>query len=504
MEPLTATDPHHVGPYRLLGRLGSGGMGVVYQCETADHRVVAVKVIHDRLAADPGFRARFGREVELCRRVGGLCTARVLDADVDAPLPFMVTEFVPGPDLEAFVERHGPLPVPQVRALAGGMAEALIAIHAAGSVHRDLKPSNVLLAPTGPKVIDFGIAAVAGGTMYTSTGLVMGTPGWMAPEQVLGARLEPAMDVFAWGLVTIFACTGRHPFGMGAAHAVMYRTVHHQPDLSGVDPEISWLVRAALSKTPSARPTPAQLLAALTGENPDRPLQAVTQVLELHWKPPPPGTVTGRANRPRASSGRSRAARDRASHSGRPHERTSWTDALDGEALWPHRATTGRATTRRRGVSAGRVAIVAIVVGVAGMGFVVLRPILTTGAATGTPPTATASSSSSVSPVTDVRDPGCTSALRQVFADAASRQDDDPTNLSARLRTLITGMDAAAPQARHPQVRQQIPGFGSQYRQLLRGLTAGTLAPHTVRVRITSEGARITQFCAQAVHPGEP
>lgn len=288
MEPLASTDPTHVGRYRLLARLGAGGMGVVYQGEAPDQSLVAVKVIHQQLAADPQFRARFEREVAVCRRVNGLCTARVLHADISADLPFMVTEFIDGPDLNVHLERHGSLPAPQVRALAGGLAEALLAIHGAGLVHRDLKPTNVLLAASGPKVIDFGIAAVADGTRYTSTGLVMGTPGWMAPEQVLGARLEPAMDVFAWGLITAFAGTGRNPFGTGPALAVMYRTLHHEPDLAGLSPQMSELVRAALSEQPAARPTPAQLLAALTGERGTPALRAVTRVLDRDWTSPRP------------------------------------------------------------------------------------------------------------------------------------------------------------------------------------------------------------------------
>lgn len=267
MDALTTEDPQHIGPYRLLARLGAGGMGRVYLARSAGGRTVAVKVVRAEHAGQPEFRHRFAHEVAAARRVGGSWTAPVLDADTEAATPWVATGYVPGPDLHSVVaEDHGPLPEHSVRALTNGLAHALRAIHGAALVHRDLKPSNVLLTIDGPRVIDFGIARALDGVadgIRTRTGAVIGSPGFMSPEQVRGQQLAPASDVFCLGSVLAFAATGRMPFGTAdsGVHAVMFRIAEEEPYLDGVPPGIIDLVRACLQKKPAERPTVEHLLA---------------------------------------------------------------------------------------------------------------------------------------------------------------------------------------------------------------------------------------------------
>ncbi|MFF0521723.1 serine/threonine-protein kinase [Actinomadura nitritigenes] len=262
--PLAPGDPRTVGRYRLSGRLGGGGMGEVFFGRSPGGRPVAVKVVRPELAADPLFRRRFGQEVEAARRVGGFHTAPVVDADPDADPPWLVTAYVPGPSLMELVAAHGPLPEPALRVLGAGIAEALEAVHGADLVHRDLKPSNILIADDGPRVIDFGIARAADVTALTRAGGAVGTPGYMAPEQVTGEPVGPATDVFAFGAVLCFAA-GVRPFGDGPPTALLYRVVHQEPDLSGLPDGIRGLVAECLAKDPERRPDPDGLLAALTG-----------------------------------------------------------------------------------------------------------------------------------------------------------------------------------------------------------------------------------------------
>ena len=268
MEELQAGDPPQIGPYLLLGRLGAGGMGQVFLGRSPGGRLVAVKVIRAGLAGDPGFRARFAREVSAARRVSGVFTAPVVDADPTAPLPWLVTGFVSGLSLAEAVDRYGPLPVDSVLALAAGLAEGLSAVHAAGVVHRDLKPSNVLLAPDGPRVIDFGISRAVDATEMTRTGAVIGSPAFMSPEQVEGVAVGPASDVFSLGAVLAFAATGEGPFGRGAPTALMYRVVHGTPRLDRLPGPVRPLVERCLAKDPGQRPTAAQFLAELTAAHP--------------------------------------------------------------------------------------------------------------------------------------------------------------------------------------------------------------------------------------------
>ncbi|MFG2140444.1 serine/threonine-protein kinase [Streptomyces sp. NPDC048650] len=267
MTPLIAGDPSRIGDYRLIARLGEGGMGKVFLARSDRGRTVAVKLVRGELAGQEEFRGRFRREVRAAQQVGGEWTAPVLDADTEAETPWVATGYIAGPSLQQVVGGGTtPLPERTVRILAAGLARALQAIHAAGIVHRDLKPSNVLITIDGPRVIDFGIAraleALADNGM-TRTGATVGSPGFMAPEQVRGEAIGPACDVFCLGSVLAYAATGRQPFGTAASgvHAVMYRIAQEEPDLSGLPPGLHPLVAACLAKDPAHRPTPAQLVA---------------------------------------------------------------------------------------------------------------------------------------------------------------------------------------------------------------------------------------------------
>ncbi|MFE9097887.1 protein kinase [Streptomyces sp. NPDC007264] len=260
MQPLEAGEPTVVGPYRLLGRLGSGGMGRVYLGRSAGGRTVAVKVVHPHFALDEEFRARFRREVEAARRVGGAWTAPVLDADPEASVPWVATGYAAGPSLAAAVGDVGPLPAHSVRVLGAGLAEALTAVHGLGLVHRDVKPSNVLLTLDGPLLIDFGIARATDGTAsLTSTGVSIGSPGYMSPEQITGRGVTGAADVFSLGAVLAYAATGESPFRGDSSAALLYKVVHEEPELGGLDGELRALVTACLAKDPAGRPTPAEV-----------------------------------------------------------------------------------------------------------------------------------------------------------------------------------------------------------------------------------------------------
>ncbi|MFG6191568.1 serine/threonine-protein kinase [Nonomuraea sp. JJY05] len=263
MQPLTTSDPREVGRYRLIAELGRGGMGRVFLGSGPDGRLAAIKRVRAEFAEDDEFRARFGREVEASRKVSGAYTAAVIDADVHAPTPWLASVFVPGPSLREAVDAVGALPERSVPRLAAGLATALMAIHRENLVHRDLKPSNVLLADDGPRVIDFGIARAAdndGRSQVTSTGWLIGSPGFMSPEQAEGRPATPASDVFSLGAVLAVACTGQEPFAGPAAPQILYNVVHTEPDLSMVPEGLRRIVEGCLAKDPDLRPTPGQLL----------------------------------------------------------------------------------------------------------------------------------------------------------------------------------------------------------------------------------------------------
>ncbi|MFE2021402.1 protein kinase [Streptomyces sp. NPDC059499] len=276
MEELQAGDPRMVGPYRLLKRLGGGGMGQVFLGRSRGSRPVAVKVVRPELAMDAGFRRRFAHEVAAAQRVGGFYTAHVVDADSSADPPWMATAYIPGPSLQQAVGQHGPLPEPALGLLTAGLTEGLAAVHSCEMVHRDLKPGNVLLAADGPRLIDFGIARAVEDTHLTGTGVAIGTPGFMAPEHLLGNRAGPMSDVFSLGVVIAYAATGRLPFGAGVPHAVNYRVVHERPDLAGLPAALSSLVADCLAKDASRRPTVEQILDQVV----------VSEGTGISWLPP--------------------------------------------------------------------------------------------------------------------------------------------------------------------------------------------------------------------------
>jgi serine/threonine kinase PknH len=260
IEPLTGDDPAEVAGYRLRARLGAGGMGRVYLASAPGGRPVALKIVRPEFGDDPEFRGRFQHEVEAARRVHGRYTAQVLDADPDATPPWLATAYVPGPSLREAVTGQGPMPAQAVLALMAGVAEALHAIHAAGVVHRDLKPSNVLLAPDRPRVIDFGVSRAAEATALTRSGIRVGSPNYMAPEQVADLPVSGAADVFALGSLAAYAMLGRHVFGEGSEVAVMYRVLHGAADLSGCPQPLRGIIEQCLAKDAAGRPTPAQII----------------------------------------------------------------------------------------------------------------------------------------------------------------------------------------------------------------------------------------------------
>ncbi len=251
--------PDRLGPYRLRERLGEGGMGAVYLARDRDRRMVAVKVLHSRVAEEPNARRRLAREVEAMRRVHSPFVAEVLDADVTGKFPYIVTRYVPGHTLDEVVRLQGPLPPWALERLASGLAQALVAVHAAGVVHRDLKPGNVMLHDGEPVVIDFGIAHTGDATKLTQTGMFMGTPGYLAPEVIEGQPSSEASDVHSWGATVAFAATGRPPFGSGSFETIFYRIVQGNADIAGIPGPLAELVSAALSRDPRRRPAAAWL-----------------------------------------------------------------------------------------------------------------------------------------------------------------------------------------------------------------------------------------------------
>lgn len=253
--PARPGDPKKVGPFRIIGRLGAGGMGTVHAGLDPQGVRVAVKVIHPAQAEDPEFRARFRREVTLSSRVVGPCLIPLLAADTETETPWLATEYAPGPTLNQHLATHGPLAGGSLYAFAAGTAQALAAIHQAGVVHRDVKPQNVILTPVGPRVLDFGIAHAADGTSVTRTGVMTGTPGWISPEHYRTGTAGPAGDMFAWGAIVAYAATGRLPFGTAAPDVVAYRVMSEAPDLAGLPQPLGELVEKALAKNPDERPS---------------------------------------------------------------------------------------------------------------------------------------------------------------------------------------------------------------------------------------------------------
>lgn len=314
-QPLTGDDPATIAGYRIAAKLGAGGMGKVYLSYTPGGRPVAIKVIRPEFGEDAEFRRRFAQEVQSAQRVQGLFTAPVIDADTEGAQPWLATAYVPGPSLADAVAAHGALPVQAVLLLIAGMAEALHVIHGAGIVHRDLKPSNVLLAADGPRVIDFGIAYAADATSLTGSGVTIGTPSFMAPEQAAGRKVTPATDIFALGQVAAYAATGIPAFGEGTSHGVLYRIVHEEPDLTGVPERLTELVTRCLTKDPAGRPSIAEIIELCRTANAETVLRRPEDWLPAPvaaditvraaapapvQTPPPPATAPGAAYSPTA------------------------------------------------------------------------------------------------------------------------------------------------------------------------------------------------------------
>lgn len=327
MMRLRREDPRVVGSFRLHRRLGAGGMGVVYLGSDRRGQRVALKVIRPDLAEDQEFRSRFAREVSAARRIRGGCTARLVAADLDADRPWFATQYVPGPSLHDKVADEGPLSAADVASVGAALSEGLVAVHEAGVVHRDLKPSNILLSPKGPRIIDFGIAWATGASTLTHVGTAVGSPGFLAPEQVRGAAVTPATDVFSLGATLAYAATADSPFGHGSSEVMLYRVVHEEPHLAGVPDALAPLLLACLAKVPEERPSTLELslrlkeIAAREAQGPtdarppgpraeqDRPTGRMTvppegQGTQRHQQPGPASRPSGARVQPPRTGGR--------------------------------------------------------------------------------------------------------------------------------------------------------------------------------------------------------
>ncbi|MEV7968898.1 protein kinase [Sphaerisporangium sp. NPDC088356] len=290
VQSLSAADPHEIGPYRVVGRLGAGGMGMVYAGVDRAGRRVAIKLVHEALSTDLEFRRRFSREISVLTEVDGACVARVLGSDSGTERPWLATEFIAGPTLEQHVRAEGPLTGDALYGLAAGLAEALVAMHAVDVVHRDLKPSNVILSPRGPRLIDFGIAKVLDDTAMTHTGMLIGSPGWISPEEYGDDPVGTPVDVYGWALLVLFAATGEPPYGAGRPEVLAYRVREETPDLTGVPEGLSALVGRALDKDPDSRPAADDVLAAVTrtwrAKEKEQVAPDITSLIQRTWVMP--------------------------------------------------------------------------------------------------------------------------------------------------------------------------------------------------------------------------
>ncbi|WP_207945639.1 serine/threonine-protein kinase [Actinomadura sp. 7K534] len=370
-EALRPDDPGRLGPYRLVGRLGRGGMGTVYLGEDSAGRRVAVKVINRELAGEGPFRERFRREVTAARQVRRFCTAPVMDAELDTDPLYVVTEYIEGPSLESAVAERGPLPGSDLEGLAVGVATALAAIHGAGIVHRDLKPANVLLSSTGPRVIDFGIARALDATDGpTRTGQFVGTPNYLPPELLRGEQVTPASDVFSWGCVVAYAGTGRAPFAGNTVPEIFYRVVHDEPKLDGLDPGLRDVVAAALDKDPRKRPSVQDLLGRLVGNGTTDPA-TLAETVQAGWHGPQPGPTA-------QQTAHQQTGHQQTGHAAYPPPvagaDTTRRDAAAPPPGGPRPGSGGASGLPRRPMLIGAATVAAVAAVLAVAAFVVLRP----------------------------------------------------------------------------------------------------------------------------------
>ncbi|MDP9863838.1 MULTISPECIES: serine/threonine-protein kinase [Streptosporangium] len=296
IQPLLPHDPQQIGPYRLAGRLGVGGMGIVYAGTDKSNHRVAVKTVHPELAHDPEFIVRFAREVKLLSRIQGRGTVKILGADTDDARPWLATEYVPGPTLEQRISAGGPLSGGGLIGLAAGLAEGIHAMHRAGVVHRDLKPGNIILSPLGPRIVDLGIARAVDGTKLTRSGVLIGSPMWMSPEQYGGGEAGPATDVYAWGLIVIYASSGELPFGNARPELLAHRILNNRVNTESVPRSLAGLVGRAVSKNPEERPPVDQIIGSVLrgttdGESAGSPSEAdavssITSFIDGTWRMP--------------------------------------------------------------------------------------------------------------------------------------------------------------------------------------------------------------------------
>ncbi|MFI5659390.1 serine/threonine-protein kinase [Streptomyces sp. NPDC051684] len=345
MMRLRREDPRVVGSFRLHRRLGAGGMGVVYLGSDRRGQRVALKVIRPDLAEDQEFRSRFAREVSAARRIRGGCTARLVAADLEAERPWFATQYVPGPSLHDKVAEEGPLAASDVAAVGAALSEGLVAVHEAGVVHRDLKPSNILLSPKGPRIIDFGIAWATGASTLTHVGTAVGSPGFLAPEQVRGAAVTPATDVFALGATLAYSAMGDSPFGHGSSEVMLYRVVHEEAQLAGVPDALAPLLRACLAKDPEERPSTLQLSLRLKEI-------AAREAQGIATEPRPPAPRTAEQDRPtgRLADTYEGQRTQRRTQPGTPTSRPS-NGRSNGSA--PARNTNSRSSNGRSGPRSG-------------------------------------------------------------------------------------------------------------------------------------------------------
>ncbi|MEE1780105.1 serine/threonine-protein kinase [[Kitasatospora] papulosa] len=371
MMRLRREDPRVVGSFRLHRRLGAGGMGVVYLGSDRRGQRVALKVIRPDLAEDQEFRSRFAREVSAARRIRGGCTARLVAADLEADRPWFATQYVPGPSLHDKVAEEGPLPAAEVASIGAALSEGLVAVHEAGVVHRDLKPSNILLSPKGPRIIDFGIAWATGASTLTHVGTAVGSPGFLAPEQVRGAAVTPATDVFSLGATLAYAATADSPFGHGSSEVMLYRVVHEEPHLFDVHDALAPLVRACLAKDPEERPSTLQLSMRLKeiaareaqglqerrppAQRSEQELDRPTGRLEGQYTEQSTRRTAGSSSRPSRSPGRRSTSSRPAPRTGGSQSRAPRSGSRSGQ-LPPGQGTNGRQGSRSgvRTTSAGK------------------------------------------------------------------------------------------------------------------------------------------------------